>query len=109
MMVDTTVYGWLTGDGDVRCADCVGLDTWTPGLGRILAEDVRPLYSTDDTHSGGLACDGQDDVDCSGWVFTPSCHSCYADWDDEGADLEPTPTGDEYLCAECRSPEEEDR
>jgi hypothetical protein len=100
MMVDTTVYGWLAASGEVLCADCAGLDTWSPTLARILDPDARPLYSIDDTEANGLSCEGLS-LGCSGWVFEPCCSECYVSLS-EATDLQYVDDEDAYLCASCR-------
>jgi len=85
MMVDTRVYGYI-GDGEVfhasaGCAPGVRRD---PETGRSFEGDdeVRPVYSVDDTESGGLMCDR-----CSDYIFEPTCPECFqatAGTDDQG-------------------------
>lgn len=78
MMVNTTVYGWVT-DGAVVCAACADLDRWSSGLSSILREDVKPLYYLDDDEASGLSCDDGSGYGCTGWIFAPAqewCEDC---------------------------------
>ena len=57
MMVDTTVYGYIS-DGGVSCPRCVGpKDDAT----------ANRIYSLDDADPEGLSCDG-----CGKYIFEPS-------------------------------------
>ena len=79
MMVDTTIYGYVTGGGAYH-VDCAGdpADAHDDNWGR--------LYYLDDEDPHGLACD-----ECSEYIFEPvgvhafdpgdngQCRECYSD------------------------------
>jgi hypothetical protein len=108
MMVDTTIYGWVL-EGEIICAKCADLNYWSPGIERLLGDNVQPLYSIDDNEVNGTTCDAYGaSSDCTGYVFEPVCGECYASGGvHEDAELEYQDDTDTHLCRECRDKADE--